>query len=133
MSNSLRVLIVDDDAVDRQAAHRALLASDLDVEVAEADRGAEALDRLTSEGFDAVLLDLQIPDGDGLEILREMQARSIATPIIMLTGHGDEMVAVEMMKAGAADYLSKAKLTPESLARTLRAAVRVGRAEMEAI
>jgi len=133
MSNSLRVLIVDDDAVDRQATHRALLASDLDVEVAEADRGVEALNRLTSEGFDAVLLDLQIPDGDGLGILREMQARSIATPIIMLTGHGDEMVAVEMMKAGAADYLSKAKLTPESLARTLRAAVRIGRAEVEAI
>ena len=50
----------------------------------------------------------------------------------MLTGHGDEMVAVELMKAGAADYLPKAKLSPEALARTLRNAVRVRRAEAEA-
>ena len=132
MPNRLRVLVVDDDTLDRRAARRALLASDLDVEIAEADRGEEALARLASEPFDAVLLDLQFPDGDGLKILHEVQARGIVTPIIMLTGHGDEMVAVELMKAGAADYLPKAKLTPEALARALRNSVRVHRAETEA-
>ena len=132
MSNPLRVLIVDDDTLDRRAVRRALLASGLDVEVAEADRGAEALARLASEPFDAVLLDLQFPDEDGLEILHEVQARGIGTPVIMLTGHGNEMVAVELMKAGAADYLPKAKMTPESLARALRNSVRVHRAEAEA-
>jgi len=132
MLNSLRILIVDDDELDRRAARRALLACDLDVEVAEADRGADALARLASEPFDGVLLDFQLPDADGLEILREAQVRGIATPIIMLTGLGDEMIAVELMKAGAADYLPKAKLTPEALARTLRNAVRVRRAEADA-
>lgn len=132
MLKSLRVLIVDDDDLDRRAARRALLSSDLDVEVAEADRGAEALVRLASEPFDGVLLDFQLPDANGLEILREVQARGIATPIIMLTGLGDELVAVELMKAGAADYLPKAKLTSEALARTLRNAVRLRRAEAEA-
>ena len=132
MSNPLRVLIVDDDALDRRAARRALLASDLEAEIVEAERGAEALARLEAEVFDAVLLDLQFPDGDGLEILNEVQARGIAAPVIMLTGRGDEMVAVEMMKAGAADYLPKARLTPESLARALRNSVRVHRAEAEA-
>ena len=132
MLNSLRVLIVDDDELDRRAARRALMASDLDVEIAEADLGAEALARLASETFDGVLLDFQLPDANGLEILREAQARGITAPIIMLTGLGDEMVAVELMKAGAADYIPKAKLTPEALARTLRNAVRVRRAEAEA-
>ncbi len=132
MPNPLRVLIVDDDALDRRTAQRALLSSGLDVEIIEADRGAEALARLALEAFDAVLLDFQIPDMDGLEILHEAHARGIATPIIMLTGRGDEQVAVEMMKAGAADYLPKAKLTPEALARSLRNAVRVRRAEGEA-
>jgi len=97
MLNSLRILIVDDDVLDRRAARRALLSSDLNVEIAESERGAEALARLASEPFD-----------------------------------GDELVAVELMKAGAADYLPKAKLTPEALARTLRNAVRVRRAEAEA-
>ena len=132
MLNLLRVLIVDDDELDRKAARRALLASDLTVEIAEAEHGAAALERLATESFDGVLLDFQLPDADGLEVLREVQARGITPPIIILTGHGDEMVAVELMKAGAADYLPKAKLTPEALARALRNAVRVRRAELDA-
>ena len=132
MSNRLRVLIVDDDELDRLATRRALAASDLDADFAEADRGAEALARLAAEAFDGVLLDFQLPDADGLEILHQARARGIAVPIIMLTGRGDELMAVEMIKAGAADYLPKAKLTPESLARALRNAVRVRRAEGEA-
>jgi len=132
MQDTLRILIVDDDVLDRRAARRALLASDLGVEIAEADRGAEMLARLASEPFDGVLLDFQLPDADGLEMLHEARARGLDTPIIMLTGHGDELVAVELMKAGAADYLPKARLSPEALARTLRNAVRVRRAEAEA-
>ncbi len=125
----LRILIVDDDALDRRAARRALQSSDLSVEIAEAERGAEALARLAGEPFDAALLDFQLPDADGLEILREMQARGLTVPILMLTGHGDEMVAVELMKAGAADYMSKAKLTPDALARSLRNILRLRQAE----
>jgi len=132
MLNSLRILIVDDDELDRRAVRRALLSSDLNVEIAEADRGAEALARLVSESFDGVLLDFHLPDANGLEIVHEARARGIATPIIMLTGYGDEPVAVDLMKAGASDYLPKAKLTPEALARTLRNAGRIRRAEADA-
>ena len=132
MRKPLHILIVDDDELDRQAAHRALLASDMEVEIVEAGLGAEALARLISGAFDAVLLEFRLPDTNGLEILHEARARGIAAPIIMLTGHGDEMLAVEMMKAGAADYLPKSKMTPDSLARALRNSVRVHRAEAEA-
>ena len=131
MTKPLRVLIVDDDPLDRRAAGQALLASGLDVEVAEVGQGAEALARLASEPFDGVFLDFQLPGSDGLAIMRDARARGITVPIIMLTGRGDELIAVEMMKAGAADYLSKARLTPEALARALQNAVRVRRAEAE--
>ena len=130
----MRVLVVDDDAVDRQAARRALAATGLAREIAEAETGASALELLAAGGFDAVLLDFQLPDADGLQILREVRARCLAAPIIVLTGYGDEQVAVELMKAGAADYLSKARLSPDLLAQSLRHIQRIGdvRAEAEA-
>ena len=116
----MRVLVVDDDALDRQAARRALAATGLAGEIAEAGRGDEALERLASEAFDAVLLDFQLPDADGLTVLQEAQSRGISVPIIVLTGYGDERVAVELMKAGAADYLSKARLSADLLGQSLR-------------
>ena len=62
-------------------------------------------------------------------MLRRVRARGLSTPIIMLTGYGDELVAVELMKAGAADYLAKGSLTPDSLWRSLRAALRLRQTE----
>ncbi len=120
MFNLMRVLIVDDDMLDRQAARQALAATGLVGEIAEAERGDEALTRLVQETFDAVLLDFQLPDADGLSVLQEAQSRGISVPIIVLTGYGDERVAVELMRAGAADYLSKARLSAEGLGQSLR-------------
>src|SRR4029077_17725181 len=57
---------------------------------------------------------------DGLSLLREIRQRGIDTPVVMLTSRGAEDVAVEAMKAGAADYLGKTHITSESLARTIR-------------
>lgn len=132
MPNLMRILIVDDDALDRQAARRALSATGLAGEIAEAERGDEALERLASEPFDAVLLDFQLPDADGLSVLQEAQSRGIAVPIIVLTGYGDERVAVELMKAGAADYLSKARLSADLLAQSLRHIERLREVQAEA-
>ena len=130
MSETLTVLVVDDDDLDRMAARRALRAGDPSVRVAEAKSCAEALAVLESEAPpDAVLLDYQLPDGDGLSVLRQVRARSLTTPIIMLTGYGDELVAVELMKAGAADYLAKGSLTPDNLWRSLRGALRLRQTE----
>ena len=130
MSKTLTVLVVDDDELDRKAARRALRAGDPSVQVVEARNCAEALAALEGDSPpDAVLLDYQLPDGDGLSVLRRTRARGLSTPIIMLTGHGDELVAVELMKAGAADYLAKGSLTPDSLWRSLRAALRLRQAE----
>ncbi|HEX7240817.1 MAG TPA: ATP-binding protein [Longimicrobiaceae bacterium] len=128
----LRILIVDDDEVDRTAVRRALRAAGIDAEVSEAEDVAGALEALRGTELDCVLLDFQLPGGDGTRVLREARAAGLQAPIVMLTGHEDTQTAVELMKQGASDYLSKGSLSPERLGRSVRAAVRVSRAEARA-
>ena len=133
MSDALTVLVVDDDASDRWTALRALRAGDSAVRIEEVESCAEAMAWLEGDSPpDAVLLDDQLPDGDGLGLIRQARAQGLPTPIIMLTGQGDEMLAVELMKAGAADYLAKDGLTPEGLWRSLRGVLRFRQAQAEA-
>jgi phosphoserine phosphatase RsbU/P len=128
----VRLLLVDDDAVDRQVVHRALSHGGLQVEITETSDADQALAALTSSSFDCVLLDFQIPGRDGLWVLRAARAAGIDTPIVMLTGHGDEATAVNLMKAGAADYLAKGALSSGRLVAAVRNAIRVHQAEREA-
>lgn len=128
----VRLLLVDDDAVDRQVVHRALSSGDLDVEITESSDADQALAALTSRAFDCVLLDFQIPGRDGLWVLRAARAAGIDTPVVMLTGHGDEATAVSLMKAGAVDYLAKGALSSGRLVAAVRNAIRVHQAEREA-
>lgn len=132
MEEKLRILVVDDDDVDRMAVRRSLKASGIDAEVTEAADATAALDCVHSSRYDCALFDFRMPGSDGLELLRRIRADGISTPVIMLTGFGDEQTAVELMKAGASDYLPKNTLTPERLAQSLRAVLRVHQAEVEA-
>lgn len=131
MEDALEILIVDDDQVDRMAVRRALVKSSIRVTLFEAGGYAEAIELLEDATFDAVFLDYQLPDRDGLSLVREIRRLGIRVPLIVLTGQGDEQIAVELMKAGATDYLSKSRVTPERLEQVLRTAVRVSRAEMQ--
>src|SRR4051812_4724958 len=133
MSDTLHILLIDDDEVDRMSVRRALASAELETEVVEATDGTSAIATLRSgKRFDAVLLDHRLPDRDGLTVLRDIRAASPATPVIMMTGQGSEEVAVEMMKAGASDYLSKNTVSVSRLEQSIRNAVRVNRAEAEA-
>ena len=131
MTDSLRILLVDDDAVDRLAVKRLLREAGIKAEVMEhADRkGAIAAARNVC--FDCVLLDYRLPGTDGVALLRELRNGGIDAPVVALTGQGDQEVAVELMKAGAADYLNKNTLTAERLERSLRYALAIHRAEEE--
>ena len=128
----MKILIVDDDDVDRMAVRRALKASGIDVIVTEAEDADSALEKLEHEHFDCTLLDYRMPGSDGLDVVRRAREKGLMVPFIMLTGFGDEQTAVELMKAGAADYIPKNTLTPERLALSLRGVVRVHQAEIEA-
>ena len=132
MKERLRVIVIDDDDVDRMAVRRSLKASGIDADVTEAADAESALARLHESPFDCALCDFRMPGSDGLELLRRLRAEGISVPVIMLTGFGDEQTAVELMKAGASDYLPKNSLTPERLGQSLRAVLRVHLAEVEA-
>lgn len=111
-SSRLSVLVVDDDAVDRMAVAR-LLADTFEVTLAAS--AAEAMGRLAGERFHCVLIDYRLPDADGISILDALWANAGAPAAIMLTGSGDESVAVNAMKHGAHDYLTKAGLDRDRL------------------
>ena len=97
------VLIVDDEASVRFALSE--LLSERGHTVVTANSGAEALGKL--EEADAVVTDLSMPGMSGLELLAKIASRDPSLPVVLLTAHGSERVAVEAMKHGAYDYLSK--------------------------
>lgn len=132
IDETLKILVIDDDAVDRMAVRRALLKADLDVDLSEAENGITALSTLKTDQFDCILIDYLLPDQNGLDLVKQLQHLEVDVPLVVLTGQGDEQVAVEVMKAGAADYLSKARIAPATLARSVRSAIRLHRAEQSA-
>src|SRR5690606_23132702 len=124
----LRVLIVDDDELDRLAVRRHLQQSGVDARTEEASSAAEALEAMQNAAYDCVFLDYYIPGDDTLKLLRTLRETSPELPVVIFTGRGDEDIAVELMKSGAADYLPKSSLTPERLASALRHAREVTQA-----
>jgi signal transduction histidine kinase len=130
--HGLRILVVDDDEVDRMAVRRALKGTGIEAAVVEASSADAALDMLERAHYDCTLLDYRMPGSDGLELVRRAREKGLLTPFIMLTGFGDEQTAVELMKAGAADYIPKSSLTADRLSASLRGVVRIHQAEIEA-
>ena len=129
MTEPLRVLLIDDDEVDRMNVRRLMSAAAPPPAIFECDSGEAALERLTEQTYDCVLLDVRLPGQSGLDVLRALRSADVRTPVIMLTGFGDEETAVECMKSGASDYIGKANLNAQRLLNSVRQAVRVHDAE----
>lgn len=120
-----RVLIVDDAPEDREL-YRSLLCSreECEFEFVDADTGAEGLAIALAEEFDCILIDYAMPDSTGLEVIeRYLHARSRPSPIVMVTGRGDEKVAVRALKLGASDYIVKSELTSDAIYRAVHNAI----------
>ncbi|MCE5190374.1 MAG: sigma-54 dependent transcriptional regulator [Actinomycetia bacterium] len=100
-----RVLIADDEKNMRWVLAKALSAEGY--EIIEASDGKEALAAVAEQPPDLMVLDHKMPAPDGMEVLRRLRAKGHAFPIIMLTAHGNVTSAVEAMKAGASEYLTK--------------------------
>lgn len=124
----MRILIVDDDDSDRLAVRRCLRQCGLMAELDEVASAADAQLRIAAERYDCVLLDYYLPGADTVSLVLRMREAATDTPVVILTGRGDENIAVEFMKSGAADYVPKASLTPERLAASIRYALEITRA-----
>jgi DNA-binding NtrC family response regulator len=101
------ILIVDDNEDHQVLMEEALRQFIEEVNVVFAGTGEECLLELSKENYDAVIIDFNLSDMDGLEVLRSMNYKEYKTPSVMVTAFGDENVAVEAMKLGAFDYIVK--------------------------
>ena len=113
----IRILIIEDEEPIRRVLVRILTEEDRQYEITEAIDGKKGFNLLEKETFDLVLCDIKMPIMDGIEVLQRANSKKIRTPFIMLTGHGNVETAVEAMKLGAYDFISK----PPDLNRLLTA------------
>lgn len=123
---SRRLLVIDDDEADRRAVRRELRDDDVfEWTIVEAETAQEGLAEIARHPPDAVVLDYLLPDRNGIDVLRHLAPRDHPSlpPVIFATGAGNEMVAREALRLGAADYLVKGLLSTVTLPRILRLAL----------
>jgi two-component system, sensor histidine kinase and response regulator len=126
-NNPIAILLVEDNPADAQLI-RYLLDEAPDVmsttfAIHQVDRISRAWDYLDRQQFDLILLDLSLPDGQGLNSLKKIKERARNTPIIVLSGLDDETVAMTAMQQGSQDYLVKGSTDTELLVRAIRYAI----------
>jgi diguanylate cyclase (GGDEF)-like protein/PAS domain S-box-containing protein len=118
---ALKILLVEDSMADAELLEEFLLcSSEICFELVHVRILQDALDRLSREQFDIVLLDLSLPDRQGLETVKDTHAAAPQLPLVVLTGLKDEDMALQAVRAGAQDYLIKGEITPVLLVRSIR-------------
>ena len=102
-----KILIIEDEEPIRRVLLRILKDEDSSFEIHEASDGKKGLDLIKNDSYDLVLCDIKMPKVDGIELLQRTRKTNSTIPFIMLTGHGNIETAVESMKLGAYDFISK--------------------------
>lgn len=115
----VNLMIIDDSVDDVFATKRMLKKTTLEFKISEYADPRKALDDLSKNSADCIILDFNFPAMNGLEFLKEFNKKKIDTPIIFLTGHGNEKIAVEALKNGASDYILKNELSGKLLNKAI--------------
>ncbi len=124
MEKLVRALIVDDEDELRKSLRTILTSQfeDMKIEVSEATNGLEALDQLRNQDFDLVMMDVRMPEMDGLEALEKIKTLDPKTFVVIMTAHSNVQDAISAIKHGAFDYLSK-PVQPEQLKKIVTSAL----------
>lgn len=128
--SKLLILNVDDDPIDLENVHHQL--KQLEAVIIDVKNGQEALEMLRQRTFDCILLDHLLPDCRGVDLVAQFQQLDITTPVIIITGVGDEQLAVTALKSGAANYITKEALNNGKLSQDVLNAVLEHRSIVEA-
>src|SRR5262245_43332978 len=114
-----RVFVADDHALFREGV-KSLLAEEPDLVVAgEAGTAKETLQRIRTESWDVLLLDISLPDGSGIDLLRQIRPHKPNLPILILSMHPEEQFAVNLLRAGANGYITK-DAVPQQVVQAIR-------------
>ncbi|WP_420265026.1 diguanylate cyclase [Candidatus Magnetominusculus dajiuhuensis] len=129
----MKVLLIDDDEEDVLLVRDYLKEGfkNISLKIVDVRTFPDAIEQLLTGGFDVIIVDYMLGEADGLEVIERARVEGITTPIIFLTGHGDEEIVLSAMKKGAKDYLNKSRITTELLCHSIMSAVRLG--EMQAM
>jgi signal transduction histidine kinase len=128
----IRVLLIEDNPGDADLVREYLLDAERGrIDLEHADRLSAGLAKLAEERFDAVLLDLALPDSHGLETFRSLRSQAPEVAVVVSSGVGDETLALEAVQEGAQDYLVKGEMDGKTLERSLRYAVERKRIELQ--
>lgn len=103
----IRVLIADDHAIVREGLKQILLETSDIVITDEAGDGPETLSKAFNNDYDVVLLDITMPSGSGLDVLKQLKSEKPKLPVLILTIHPEERYAVRVLRAGASGYITK--------------------------
>lgn len=121
-----RVLLVDDHAVVRKGLKQILEEAVVDLDIAEATDGSEAIMMVQQGSWDALILDISLPGISGLDVLKRIRTERKKLPILILSMHPEEQYGVRVLRAGACGYLTKA-CAPEKLVEALEQILAGGR------
>jgi two-component system invasion response regulator UvrY len=114
-----RIFVADDHALFREGV-KSLLAEEHDLVVAgESGSAKETLERIRSEWFDILLLDISLPDGSGIDLLHQIRPHKPDLPILILSMHPEEQYAVSLLRAGASGYVAK-DAVPQQVVQAIR-------------
>jgi diguanylate cyclase (GGDEF)-like protein len=127
----MKILLVEDDSDDAEFLRLALAQHNGSVYVTRTGSISDAVIALDNDDFDVVLLDLNLPDGRGAECVEKIQEANALVPIVVLSGHGDEDYAVEILNRGVQDYLVKWEGDGRIILRAIRYAIERKRAEVK--
>lgn len=128
----IKVLLIEDNPGDARLLQEHLIeVKSVQFELLQADRLSQGLELLQTNTFDVILLDLSLPDTQGLETFDQLYDRVRNTPIVVITGLNDETIAINAVQSGAQDYLVKDQVTGDVLARAIRYAIERTRAEQK--
>lgn len=115
----MKILIADDHAFVRKGIRQIITEEFVDASISEASNSVELLEKLRSEQFSVVISDLSMPGKNTLEVLKDLKAEEIKTPVIILSMHPEDQYALRVLKAGGSGYLTK-ESAPEELVKAIR-------------
>lgn len=131
MENKIKIVVIDDDQMDRMAVVRAARLSGFNVEIAECSSAEKALDGCLKNSPDLMFVDINLPGISGLELLKQTVTWNPDILCVMITGQGDESLAVQCIKAGAFDYLPKSLINADHVGIILKNVLRIRNAEIK--